>query len=213
MLFFNFQSEKRHFTNRNFIKMPFFRGKSEIHLWKKSGYRQNLDESSSENHKNPTLFGLRSEAKMPRRRGMSDFESFTAALEKTLEKTIRESFSNEKEAPISAGTESTYLHLAWLMGQTKIVKPTKAYQQSPYTRFKQPPKPRPEHKFSPAQKSAYEEIMKYSPSLKANFNSQELKKAYRAALMATHPDRGGNALAFWKVQEAHSILGALTAKV
>ena len=132
---------------------------------------------------------------------MAGFQDFA----QTLEDKIREDLDLPSERRELTDHQS-YQHLGWLMGQTEKTATTISYMNSPYTKFKKPPKPRPKHVMSPSQQQAFLFLSKYSNSLAENFSVSELKKAYRQALLLVHPDKGGQAQTFWQVREAFATL-------
>lgn len=72
-----------------------------------------------------------------------------------------------------------------------------------------PPPPRPSHTLSPEQAVAFTQLAQWAPQLADNFDFRELKSAYRTAVLATHPDRGGTGESFQQVRKSYHILTAL----
>lgn len=84
----------------------------------------------------------------------------------------------------------------------------KAYpQRAPVAPASQPP--RPPHAFTPEQAVAFTQLSLWVPQLAGNFDLRELKSAYRAAVLATHPDHGGTGESFQEVRKNYQILMAL----
>ena len=77
----------------------------------------------------------------------------------------------------------------------------------------QPARPRPPHSLSALQQDAFTLLKSYTPQLDEGFSVRELKSAYRAALLLTHPDQGGTPESFFQVQQGYQILLALFNKV
>lgn len=66
------------------------------------------------------------------------------------------------------------------------------------------------HMMTEAQQLAFDLLQKYQiNSLSSAFNKQELKSAYRLAVLKTHPDQGGNAETFHQVKKSYEILVSL----
>jgi hypothetical protein len=114
------------------------------------------------------------------------------------------------ETPTNQGFSSSVqstdpAHLAYLMGQmrrptTPITAPRKSYPR---------PSVRPvrkAHEFTAAQSLAYEFMKSWVHTLENNFSETELKKAYRAAALILHPDRGGRTELFLELKTHHEVL-------
>lgn len=92
--------------------------------------------------------------------------------------------------------------------QTRTSAGLKAFRVRP-----QSARPRPPHSLSALQQDAFTLLKSYTLQLDAGFNLRELKSAYRAALLQTHPDQGGSSESFFQVQQSYQILLALFNKV
>jgi hypothetical protein len=68
---------------------------------------------------------------------------------------------------------------------------------------------RPAHLFNAEQASAYETLKQWSSELTENFSRSELKRAYRIAVLKTHPDQGGSSESFQDARKCYQILEAL----
>lgn len=78
--------------------------------------------------------------------------------------------------------------------------------------FKNPPI-RPIHQMNESQESAFQILSLYPfQKLTKAFNLHELKSAYRAALLKTHPDQGGTAESFYEIRKSYEILKSLVTK-
>ncbi len=106
---------------------------------------------------------------------------------------------------ITAGWESLLepSNLAFLMGRiTPLTAP------SPRSARAYPAPKRPDHLLNDEQKTAFEALSSVSNQLKLNFNLRELRSAYRAAVLKTHPDQGGTAETFQLIKNSYHILFA-----
>jgi hypothetical protein len=139
-----------------------------------------------------------------RKSGMSEFITFASALEgKIKEQLLKEQDSVKESLVYEEGID--YAHLAWLMGQ---VSQKKSQPLSPYRQYQAKPKPRKPHNLNETQSKAYDFLCALSP-LNPGFTARELKNSYRQAVKIAHPDLGGTALTFAKVQEAYKVLKTL----
>ena len=146
----------------------------------------------------------------------SSFE-FAEILDQHLRKTSEKvDFQREHEFSRSQNSNflfgEDYAHLGFLLGQTAKAKPTRVakYPESALkkgqTPLKQAMEPRPAHRLSDPQIQAYLLMCEWSPGLSPGFTQLELKKAYRIAVLKTHPDRGGSAQKFQAMVQAHQDL-------
>lgn len=115
----------------------------------------------------------------------------------------------------SAGWESHLdpFGLAQLMGEVHVTTYNKPIVTKAYPRSKQAARPirpqRPSHIMNEAQVAAYQLLKAHCNKLQDNFNSHELKSAYRLAVLKTHPDQGGISEIFQDVKKSYQILAAL----
>lgn len=126
---------------------------------------------------------------------------------------------NEEELQSSmsfeAGWESTLdaFGLAQIMAQTEIYKVRSATLPRGYARFQTPrpqPTARPDHSFTAEQTEAFNRLREWSMGrLTASFTARQLKSAYRAAMLKTHPDQGGSSESFHEAKKCYQILCAL----
>lgn len=158
------------------------------------------------------------------RKDMSGFMSFA----ETLERKIRKDLENGQYHDSSFGDfhsekaefSTDYANLSYILGRTlahdgqkasqKISRtsgknPPKTPLKSPYDQYRPKPKPRYPHNLSNEQTGAYTLLCRYS-ELHPGFQAHELKKAYREAVKAAHPDLGGAPEIFANVQAAYQIL-------
>jgi len=153
---------------------------------------------------------------------MGGFFEFAEILEKKIRREIQQDLnfshlSKEqspqapdllKEARLSA--KSVEGQMAWLIGQTPPLasnprtKVTRGYPQA--KKQPSPPAPRPPHKLDDRAAQALATLQSFGCDLGGNFNSQELKRAYRHAMLRCHPDRGGSAEQFQSARQAAKIL-------
>lgn len=104
----------------------------------------------------------------------------------------------------SAGWESALdpRGLSQMIGTVPIYK-------TGYKKYKSVPRPRKPHAMNPQQQLAFENLSLWAPPLTNDFNRIELKSCYRAALLKTHPDQGGNSESFLAVKKSYEILKSL----
>jgi hypothetical protein len=136
---------------------------------------------------------------------MLNQRSFSELFEELhSEKEPQETNSTSAEK-ISAGWESLLepSHLAFLMGQISRMAPPSPHSQRAY-----PARIRPDHLLNDEQKLAFESLQSYAPHLKLNFNTRDLRSAYRSGVLKTHPDQGGTAETFQAVKNSYHILFA-----
>ena len=69
------------------------------------------------------------------------------------------------------------------------------------------------HIFNSIQQSAFMALQMWAPLLLDNFSQAELKRAYRIAVLKTHPDHGGSSESFQEVKNNYQILEALVKNV
>ena len=109
----------------------------------------------------------------------------------------------------TSGWESS-LEPAWLSQLVGMVSPIKFTQ--PYI-YRYGRTIRKAHLLDIEQAQAVETLNAYqSIPLHPGFYSQELKSAYRAALLKTHPDQGGTAESFQQVRKSYEILVSFVTK-
>ena len=112
---------------------------------------------------------------------------------------------------VHAGHESVLdpAYIAQIMANTRIYAKTVAGARRAYNLKKQRPvTTRSPHVLNEAQSAAYACLLRFS-HLADNFSLVELKAAFRAAALKSHPDRGGNSETFQAVKKSYHILEAL----
>ncbi|MBY0554762.1 hypothetical protein K2P97_09550 [bacterium] len=131
---------------------------------------------------------------------------------------ILEDLLVEQQVPtsdFSAGWESHLepFGLAQLMGEVHVTTYNKTVVTKAYPRPKHATRPirpqRPSHTMNEAQTAAYQLLKAHCNKLQDNFNSHELKSAYRLSVLKTHPDQGGTSEIFQDVKKSYQILAAL----
>lgn len=146
---------------------------------------------------------------------MLNTRSFSEVFE-----AITEDSNEELQSSMSfeAGWESALdAHgFAQIMAQTQTYNVRSTSLPRGYARFQKqrpttpPPIVRRDHSFDTAQTEAFSRLQEWSSGrLTANFNSRELKSAYRAAMLKTHPDQGGSSESFHEAKKCYHILCAL----
>ncbi len=109
----------------------------------------------------------------------------------------------------AAGWESS-LEPAWLSQLVGTVSPIKF--QTPYI-YRYGRTVRKAHVLDADQAQAFAALSLYqSTPLHPGFSRLELKSAYRAALLKTHPDQGGTAESFQQVRKSYEILVGFVTK-
>lgn len=114
-----------------------------------------------------------------------------------------------------AGWESTLdpHGLAQIMAQTNIYNVRHSTLPRGYARkpgVKAAPVARPEHMMNAEQSEAFSRLLMWSSgTLPASFTARQLKSAYRAAMLKTHPDQGGSSESFHEAKNCYHILFAL----
>jgi curved DNA-binding protein CbpA len=136
---------------------------------------------------------------------MSDFTDFAKILEQKIRREIEQEV-NFDSGPSSETEGSDYNHMSWLLGQTPRTLNQKGFKNTLYQQYQPKVKPRPSHQMNANQKEAYFTISQYVCEFKDNFSAKDLKQAFRLAALMTHPDQGGSATAFVKVQQAYVCL-------
>ena len=156
---------------------------------------------------------------------MGRFMEFAEVLEQKIRREVENEYSQRENARFSSEKSSLNaefpsefdewpLGFAWILGQG----PTLKVQSSPartghkaYGVKMRPPTP---HKLSAAQARAFELFSLWKTGLEPAFRAGDLRRAWRKAALATHPDHGGTAETFRQAQEAYQVLqSVLLAKV
>jgi hypothetical protein len=162
---------------------------------------------------------------LSRKEGMGEFQNFAEMLEKKIRQELisemQDSGFQSTVHPASSPTvETSYPYMSWLLGQIPISKSTdarhgalKSFEKTPYIRCKKVVPMRPAHILTAIQRQAFDFLKRYSNELPENFGGNDLRKAYRKALLLSHPDQGGSNQAFWEVQQAYQTLKSISAKV
>lgn len=99
-------------------------------------------------------------------------------------------------------------HLAFLMGQIARKETVSPRGHYPAPKIRPQRKP---HNFTPAQRLSYEFIKSWASELPEGFTLSELKKAFRQAAIAVHPDHGGSVTLFLELKDHHEVLKNLVA--
>lgn len=143
---------------------------------------------------------------------MSGFISFAETLERKIKKDLEKgqySDSSFGEIPLENTEFSTeYVNLSYILGRTHRLDSQNSSRtkiKTPYDQYRPKPKPRYPHNLSKDQTLAYMKLCRYS-DLHPGFQAQELKKAFREAVKASHPDLGGTPESFAEVHAAYQTL-------
>ena len=138
---------------------------------------------------------------------MKTTERFAEILDQMMEsnhESVEENFhSSDSKNRFSAGWETSLdpFGLSEIIGKTSVFKRPVPKYVSTFVR--------PAHLFNVEQKQAFEELSKWAPDLKNNFNWKELRSHYRKALLKTHPDQGGSSENFWAAKKSYDLLKLL----
>ncbi len=114
-----------------------------------------------------------------------------------------------------AGWESTLdAHgFAQIIAQTQTYNIRSNALPRGYARYQRPkpaPAAQPEHAMNDEQMQAFTRLHELSAGrLTASFSARQLKSAYRAAMLKTHPDQGGSSESFHEAKKCYHILFAL----
>lgn len=131
---------------------------------------------------------------------------FRASFKQILREKMGENqtFSSENEASILSTDPA---HMAFLLG--KIRKTGSLSPRGNYPAPKVRPQRKP-HDFSPAQRLSYEFFKSWVHDLPEGFTTTELKKAFRQAAKALHPDLGGTPQLFIELKSHYKTLSLIT---
>lgn len=133
---------------------------------------------------------------------MTDFMSFAQILEGKIKKDL------EHDSISSPEKDTDYSYLSYILGRADLRKDQNSVRtlgKTPYHQYRPKPKPRQAHTLNTEQAKAYAALNQISP-LHPAFTPHELKKAYREAAKASHPDLGGNPAVFIEVRKFYQIL-------
>ncbi|KHD87660.1 MAG: hypothetical protein OM95_13230 [Bdellovibrio sp. ArHS] len=132
--------------------------------------------------------------------------SFQASFKQILRDKMGENSNFSPENQVSS-LNSDPAHLAFLLGQINRLE--FQTRRGHYPQQKVRPQ-RKAHSFTPTQKLAYEFLKTWAHDLHEGFTATELKKAFRQAALALHPDHGGNTQQFLELKAHFQTLRALT---
>lgn len=117
----------------------------------------------------------------------------------------------------SENTSSTNLdpaNLAYLMGQIgrfDFQKSGKQYAKSPAKPQVKPQ--RKPHNFTASERLSFEFLKTWVADFSEGYTDSELKKAFRQAALALHPDHGGHAAQFIELKEHYAVLQKVAASL
>lgn len=100
---------------------------------------------------------------------------------------------------------------AWILGHTPQMESLLKTGHSPRgkTAYGVKTRPRPPHKMTREQESAYCYFHSYIPDFTADFSRRELQKAFRLIAKKLHPDMGGNAQEFIALKAQLEVLATV----
>lgn len=136
---------------------------------------------------------------------MLNQRSFSEIFKEINSENQSSTATSDSVEKITAGWESFLepSHIAFLMGRISPLKVANSRSASAY-----PAPKRPDHLLNNEQKMAFEALFSVTNQLKPNFNLRELRSAYRAAVLKTHPDQGGTTETFQLTKNSYQILFA-----
>ena len=127
--------------------------------------------------------------------------TFSEVFDQYLEQNISENFNSGWESLLEPAG------LSQLIGNLMPIKFTRPYL------YRYKPTSRHLHLLNEEQTLAFENLNLYQTvPLHPGFYERELKSAYRAALLKTHPDQGGSAETFQQVRKSYEILASFVTK-
>ncbi len=125
--------------------------------------------------------------------------------ERNFFEILEEISDSALQIPISPSASAGWESALDPWGLSQIIGTIPVYKTG-YKKYKSVPLPRKPHLMTPEQQLAFENLSLWAPVLTNDFNRIELKSCYRAALLKTHPDQGGNAESFLAVKKSYEIL-------
>ncbi|MFN7728534.1 MAG: J domain-containing protein [Bdellovibrio sp.] len=160
---------------------------------------------------------------------MGSFVEFADILEKKIRREVErelrtEPFSREKspfsseKVSLSSEFPSEFdelpLGFAWILGQGPSLKVQPQQERTGHKAYGVKVRPPTPHCLNPEQKRAFDLFSQLGTKLCPAFRAGDLRRAWRKAALATHPDHGGTAEAFRQAQAANQVLqSVLLAKV
>ncbi len=134
--------------------------------------------------------------------------NFNASFQQILAEKMQTQTSKLEESNSSISPlETDPVHLAFLLGRVDRFSFTPGRARKSYPRPS--PRPRPAHTMNMAQKASFEYLKSFDCCLSENFNLRELKAAFRAGALKTHPDQGGQVFEFIELKNHYASLLSL----
>ncbi len=134
-------------------------------------------------------------------------ESNKTGLSKSSHSYQSQSFDPNLRPPIKTESPSDFQKTEnQLLGQVEKLVFSQKFSSTTYRSFKRPPIERMPHQLSPIQNEAFQFLSNWGTNLAPNFSPSDLKKAFRKAALRLHPDRGGDASLFLKLNTFKKIL-------
>jgi hypothetical protein len=143
---------------------------------------------------------------------MGTYMDFAKILEKKIRREIEQELA---QAPLRTSNSTSpqteiqselWTHLVGQLDTRRFEAPVKGQA---YHRQRPAPRPRPAHQLNAEQTEAMEFFAASGQALAANFNSADLKKAFRQMALKLHPDQGGTAITFQRLLKARRSLESL----
>ncbi len=125
--------------------------------------------------------------------------------ELTFFEILKEISDSDRQTPVLASASAGWESALDPWGLSQIIGTIPVYKTG-YKKYTSVPIPRKPHLMNPQQQLAFENLSLWAPALTNAFTRIELKSCYRAALLKTHPDQGGNSESFLAVKKSYEIL-------
>ncbi|MBX2993707.1 MAG: J domain-containing protein [Bdellovibrionaceae bacterium] len=156
---------------------------------------------------------------------MGRFIEFAEVLEQKIRREVENEYSQRENARFSSEKSSLNaefpsefdewpLGFAWILGQGPALKVQPRPETTAHKAYGVKVRPPTPHKLSAEQTRAFDLFTAWNTGLDPAFRAGDLRRAWRKAALATHPDHGGTAESFRQAQGAYQVLqSVLLAKV
>jgi len=139
---------------------------------------------------------------------MLNTETFSEVLEAMLEQSTSENALSSSQGHYE-GVQDAFAFTTILVNTPRYQSPRKPQGTHAYHIKIKTPTPRKAHSFTPEQAQAFENLKKWNQLFTESFTRQELKRAFRIAVLKAHPDQGGSSESFQEVKKSYQILEGL----
>lgn len=156
---------------------------------------------------------------------MGSFIEFAEILEKKIRREVENEYSSREKRESSSEKVSLSsefpsefdelpLGFAWILGQGPTLKVQPQQERTGHKAYGVKVRPPTPHTLTDSQKCAFDLFSQLGTEISPAFRAGDLRRAWRKAALATHPDHGGSAESFRQAQKAHQVLqSVLLAKV